>query len=129
MNIFVKTLSGKELHIDVVPSNTVLDLKRKVQLEEGIPLDQQKAVFADKLLENDRTLREYDIQDNDIFSLNTVRRQASHPPVSISPPRFYCDAGAKPALELFGAVPQTLHEEAAEDIRLRGASPPDESRC
>ncbi|CBJ30130.1 Ubiquitin family protein [Ectocarpus siliculosus] len=42
----------------MVPSNTVLDLKRKVQEEEGIPPDQQKAVFAGKLLENDRTMPE-----------------------------------------------------------------------
>ena len=66
---FIKTLTGKTLVLKLKPSDTIEDVKAKIQDEEGVPIDLNRLIYNGKQLEDIRTIKEYEIPKESTFHM------------------------------------------------------------
>ena len=76
MQIFVRTLTGKTIALEVSPNDTIGNVKVKIQDKENIPCYQQRLVFDNKQLEDDKTLNDYNIERDN--TLHIVLKDVSN---------------------------------------------------
>jgi ubiquitin C len=69
MQIFIRTLTGKSITLRVLPYDTILSVKAKIQDRENIQIDQQRLIYASKQLEDNQTLSDYHIENNSTLTL------------------------------------------------------------
>ena len=69
MQIFVKTLTGKHITLEVEPTDRIEDVRAKIQEKTGVLSDRQQLIFAGKELENGNTLQDYSIQKDSTLHL------------------------------------------------------------
>lgn len=67
MKLLVKPLGGGNFHLDVEPSAKIASVKEQIQESQGHAVDLQKLIFSGKILDNDKTIEEYGIQEKDFL--------------------------------------------------------------
>jgi hypothetical protein len=74
MQIFIKTLQGFSNTLEVERTDTIGEIKAKIQLKDGIPVEEQKIFFAGKVLEDDKTVDDYSIEKESSIHLLRVKK-------------------------------------------------------
>jgi len=87
MQLFVKTLTGKTVSIDVEEGESIEDVKAKIAEKEGIPPEQQRLIFGGQQLQDAKTLDDYDVGDD--ATIHLVLRLRGGIPFFLQPSTLY----------------------------------------
>lgn len=69
MNVYIKTMTGSTIPIEIDEDDSIEILKEKIEKKEGIPPDQQRLVFSGKQLDNTKTISDYQIKEDSTLNL------------------------------------------------------------
>ena len=72
VQIFVKTVEGRSIAIEVAPSDTVAQVKNRIQDKEGIPSEHQRLLFGGKPLPDDHMVADCDVQMGSTLHLQVI---------------------------------------------------------
>ncbi|KAG4090394.1 CBN-NED-8 protein [Neocallimastix lanati (nom. inval.)] len=69
MLIKIKTLTGKEIDIDIEPSDQIARIKERIEEKEGIPPPQQRLIFSGKQMDDTKSAEDYKITGGAVLHL------------------------------------------------------------
>lgn len=92
LQVFVKTLTGKTITLEISPNNSIEEVKNKIQAREGVPAEEQRLIFAEKQLENGHQVSDYDIKkDSTIHLVLSLRGGVIEPSLRVLAMKYNCD--------------------------------------
>ncbi len=75
MQIFIEIPTSEKISLEVESSDTIEAVKSKIQEKEGIPVDKQQLTFEGKVLEEGRTLADYEVEKDDTIHLTLTQAE------------------------------------------------------
>jgi len=69
MIIKVKTLTGKEIELDIDPDDKITSIKERVEEQSGVPPPQQRLIFSGRQMSDEKTIRDYGVNAGSVLHL------------------------------------------------------------
>lgn len=92
LQVFVKTLTGKTITLEISQTENILDVKKKIEAREGVPTDEQRLIFAEKQLRDDNLVADYEIKkESTLHLVLNLRGGVIEPSLKVLAMKYNCD--------------------------------------